>query len=81
MIGRYIITPEIFEILGRIGPGAGGEIQLTDAMRELAKVQSIYGCRFSGERYDVGDKLGFLRLLLCIHWQTRNWDRFPPILK
>lgn len=60
VIGRYIITPEIFEILGRIGPGAGGEIQLTDAMRELAKVQSIYGCRFSGERYDVGDKLGFL---------------------
>lgn len=60
VIGRYIITPELFDILGEIGPGAGGEIQLTDALRELAKSQAIYACPFSGERYDVGDKLGFL---------------------
>lgn len=61
VIGRYIITPEIFEILERIGPGAGGEIQLTDALRELARIQPVYACLFSGERYDVGDKLGFLQ--------------------
>ena len=61
VIGRYIITPEIFEILGKTGPGAGGEIQLTDALRELARIQPIYACLFSGERYDVGDKLGFLQ--------------------
>ncbi len=60
VIGRYIITPEVFEILGRIEPGAGGEIQLTDALKELAKTQSVYACLFSGKRYDVGDKLGFL---------------------
>jgi len=61
VIGRYIITPEVFEILGKTDPGAGGEIQLTDALRELARVQPIYACLFSGERYDVGDKLGFLQ--------------------
>jgi UTP--glucose-1-phosphate uridylyltransferase len=60
VIGRYIITPEIFEILGRVKPGAGGEIQLTDALGELTKIQPIYACAFTGERYDVGDKLGFL---------------------
>ena len=60
VIGRYIINPEVFEILGRIKPGAGGEIQLTDALGELAKIQPIYACAFTGERYDVGDKLGFL---------------------
>jgi UTP--glucose-1-phosphate uridylyltransferase len=60
VIGRYIITPEIFEILGEIPPGAGGEIQLTDALRELARSQTIYAYQFEGVRYDVGDKLGFL---------------------
>jgi len=60
VIGRYIINPEVFEILGRIKPGAGGEIQLTDALGELVKTQPIYACVFNGERYDVGDKLGFL---------------------
>ncbi|MGB3912640.1 MAG: UTP--glucose-1-phosphate uridylyltransferase GalU [Thermacetogeniaceae bacterium] len=60
VIGRYIINPEVFEILGRTKPGAGGEIQLTDALGELAKTQPIYACAFTGERYDVGDKLGFL---------------------
>lgn len=60
VIGRYIITPEIFEILGEVPPGAGGEIQLTDALRELARSQTIYAYQFEGVRYDVGDKLGFL---------------------
>lgn len=61
IIGRYIIDPEIFDILAGISPGAGGEIQLTDALRELVRSQSIYACLFEGKRYDVGDKLGFLQ--------------------
>lgn len=53
VIGRYIITPEIFDILGDTRPGAGGEIQLTDALRELVKIQKIYAYLFDGVRYDV----------------------------
>jgi len=60
VIGRYILTPEIFAILEKTPPGAGGEIQLTDALRELVKTQPILAYLFEGVRYDVGDKLGFL---------------------
>ena len=58
--GRYILQPEIFEILSRIGKGAGGEIQLTDGMIELARTQGFYGVRFDGRTYDCGSRLGFL---------------------
>lgn len=60
VMGRYIIQPQIFEILEQTKPGVGGEIQLTDALRELCKVQPMYGYEFSGKRYDIGDKMGFL---------------------
>lgn len=60
VLGRYIITPEIFEILEHTKPGKGGEIQLTDALRALGKIQPIYAYNFEGRRYDVGDKEGFL---------------------
>ncbi len=60
VLGRYIINPEIFNILENTSPGAGGEIQLTDALRELARKKPVYGFIFAGRRYDVGDKLGFL---------------------
>lgn len=60
ILGRYIVTPEIFNILENTKPGAGGEIQLTDALKELAKKESIYAFKFEGKRYDVGNKLGFL---------------------
>ncbi len=60
VLGRYVITPEIFEHLERTAPGAGGEIQLTDALRTLAKEQGMYAYDFEGRRYDVGDKQGFL---------------------
>jgi UTP--glucose-1-phosphate uridylyltransferase len=59
--GRYILQPEIFGILQTQGRGAGGEIQLTDAMIGLAKKQKFYGVEFSGERHDCGSKAGFLR--------------------
>lgn len=61
IIGRYILTPGIFPILETQEPGKGGEIQLTDALRTLAKTESIFGCRFEGVRHDCGDKLGFLK--------------------
>lgn len=60
ILGRYIITPEIFNILENQEPGKGGEIQLTDALQTLAIKESIYAYNFEGRRYDVGDKLGFL---------------------
>ena len=60
ILGRYIITPSIFEILERTKPGKGGEIQLTDALLELMSEEAIYAYNFEGIRYDVGDKLGFL---------------------
>lgn len=61
IIGRYILTPEIFDALEHTSPGSGGEIQLTDGLRGLlASGQKIYGYRFDGRRYDAGDKLGFL---------------------
>jgi UTP--glucose-1-phosphate uridylyltransferase len=59
--GRYILQPEIFKILQSLEHGAGGEIQLTDAMISLAKKQKFYGVEFKGERHDCGSKAGFLR--------------------
>lgn len=60
VLGRYVITPEIFKILEQTAPGRGGEIQLTDALKVLAKEQSMYAYDFVGRRYDVGDKQGYL---------------------
>lgn len=60
IIGRYILTPDIFEEIERTEPGAGGEIQITDAMRALLKKREFYAVRFDGTRHDAGDKLGFL---------------------
>lgn len=61
IIGRYILTPAIFEVLDETPLGAGGELQLTDAMRLLLKQEKIYGYRYEGRRHDAGDKLGFLK--------------------
>lgn len=60
ILGRYIITPRIFDILDETKPGKGNEIQLTDALLELLKNEEIYAYDFEGKRYDAGDKLGFL---------------------
>lgn len=60
ILGRYIITPGMFDILSDTKPGKGGEIQLTDALKELAKIEDLYAYSFEGRRYDAGDKRGFL---------------------
>ncbi len=61
ILGRYIITPEIFNILEQTKPGKGGEIQLTDALKTLISKEEMYAYVFEGRRHDVGDKLGFLQ--------------------
>ena len=61
ILGRYIITPQIFDILSETKPGKGGEIQLTDALQTLIENEAMYAYNFEGRRYDVGDKLGFLQ--------------------
>jgi UTP--glucose-1-phosphate uridylyltransferase len=61
IIGRYILTSDIFAMLEDIGPGKGGEIQLTDALYGLLKKRQIYGYLFTGKRYDAGDKVGYLK--------------------
>ncbi|MFD0897653.1 UTP--glucose-1-phosphate uridylyltransferase GalU [Loigolactobacillus binensis] len=61
IIGRYLLTPEIFDILDQQKPGAGGEIQLTDAIDELNKIQRVFAHEFKGDRYDVGNKFGYVQ--------------------
>jgi UTP--glucose-1-phosphate uridylyltransferase len=61
IIGRYVLTPAIFETISEIQPGAGGELQLTDGIRNLLKREKVYGFVFDGKRHDTGDKLGFLK--------------------
>lgn len=61
VLGRYVLTPEIFELLETQGKGAGGEIQLTDAIKRLMDRQAVYAYDFEGVRYDVGDKFGFIK--------------------
>jgi len=61
IIGRYVLRPEIFKILQDLPPGRGGEIQLTDGLAQLVRERKIFGCEFVGERYDIGDKFGFVR--------------------
>lgn len=61
ILGRYIINPAIFEILEHTQPGKGGEIQLTDGLKTLSQKEAMYAYNFVGKRYDVGDKIGFLK--------------------
>ena len=61
IIGRYILTSDIFDVLESAAPGKGGEIQLTDALYRLLKKRQIYGFLFTGKRYDAGDKVGYLK--------------------
>ena len=65
IVGRYILTPEIFEILERTPPGKGNEIQLTDALEMLGRQQPIFACQFEGTRYDTGTPIGWLRAVVA----------------
>jgi len=61
IIGRYILTPRIFQMIEGVKPGTGGELQLTDAIKALLEYEKVYGFRYEGKRHDAGDKLGFLK--------------------
>ena len=76
VLGRYVITPQIFSILENTLPGKGGEIQLTDALRVLAHREPVYAYDFEGIRYDVGDKLGFLKA--TVEYALRRPDLGAP---
>jgi UTP--glucose-1-phosphate uridylyltransferase len=76
IIGRYVLTPDIFDSLQSIDPGSGGEIQLTDAIRHLGRSRPIYAYRFEGTRYDAGDKLGFLKA--TVEYALRRHDLGGP---
>ncbi len=72
IIGRYVLTPDIFGVLQKSRPGKGGEIQLTDAIRVLLKTRPVYGVLFKGKRYDAGDKLGYLKA--TVDFALKNAD-------
>ncbi|WP_313990376.1 UTP--glucose-1-phosphate uridylyltransferase GalU [uncultured Selenomonas sp.] len=76
VLGRYIINPGIFAILGDTQPGKGGEIQLTDALKVLAQREEVYAYDFAGKRYDLGDKLGFLEA--TVEFALRRADLGAP---
>jgi UTP--glucose-1-phosphate uridylyltransferase len=72
IMGRYILTPEIFDILDKTPSGAGDEIQLTDAIKELNKMQSVLAYNFQGKRYDIGDKIGFIKATIDFALQRED---------
>ena len=77
VIGRYILTPTVFETLSDIKAGAGGELQLTDGLRQLLKKEKIYGYVFEGKRHDTGDKLGFLKA--TVEFALKRQDLGGPL--
>ncbi len=82
VIGRYILIPEIFELLEKTVPGKGNEIQLTDALKELAKIRNMYGYVIQGNRYDAGDKLGFLKATVRMGLKNKDLgEEFKTYLK
>ncbi len=86
IIGRYILTPRIFEMIEKVKPGAGGELQLTDAIKALLQYEKVYGFHYEGKRHDAGDKLGFLKATVELALKRedlgpdfREWLRQFPI--
>ncbi len=74
IVGRYLLPPQIFSILETLPPGSAGEIQLSDALCQLAKEEKVYGFEFEGTRYDTGDKLGFLKANLAYGLKSENFN-------
>ncbi|HEY8444652.1 MAG TPA: UTP--glucose-1-phosphate uridylyltransferase GalU [Bacilli bacterium] len=82
VLGRYVLTPEIFPLLETQAPGSGGEIQLTDAIKRLIATQKVYAFNFDGRRYDVGNKLGYLEATIDFALEREDLrDEFLEMLK
>ena len=82
ILGRVLLTPDVFDIIDNLTPGAGGEIQLTDAMAKMARENGVYALEFEGERYDMGSKFGFLKANITrglLHPETK--DQLREFLK
>ena len=77
VIGRYILTPAVFDALSNITPGSGGELQLTDGLRQLLKKEKMYSYVFQGKRHDTGDKLGFLKA--TVEFALKRSDLGEPL--
>ena len=82
IIGRYILRPEVFAILEKLPAGKGGEIQLTDGLAQLVRERKVFGCEFEGDRYDIGDKFGFVRATVAYALKRQDLkDRVIDYLK
>jgi UTP--glucose-1-phosphate uridylyltransferase len=79
IIGRYVLSPTVFDVLRRTAPGRGGEIQLTDALQELGGLEPLHGVVFRGRRYDTGDRLDYLKTVIRL--ASERDDLGPPLLE
>jgi len=82
IVGRYVLTPRVFDLLEQTKPGAGGEIQLTDGIKALLKEENVFGYTFEGKRFDAGDKFGMLQATVEFALKRPEFaDRFREYLK
>ena len=81
VLGRYILTPKIFDVLEQTSRGAGGEIQLTDAIRTLSKEQPVFGYQFEGTRHDAGTRIGWLKANVAIALESDDADEFRAYIR
>jgi len=81
IIGRYILTPEIFDYIEELKPGHGGEMQLTDALKVMSMEKTVYGMIFKGRRYDIGDKTEWLKANIELAMENKDFKKFKEWLK
>jgi len=81
VLGRYVLTPKIFEVLEQTPRGAGGEIQLTDAIRALSGEQPVFGYQFEGTRHDAGTRIGWLKANVALALESDDADEFRAYIR
>ena len=81
VLGRYVLTPKIFDVLEQTTRGAGGEIQLTDAIRSLIQEQPVFGYQFDGTRHDAGTRLGWLKANVAVALESEDADEFRAYIR
>jgi UTP--glucose-1-phosphate uridylyltransferase len=81
VLGRYVLTPKIFDMLEQTPRGAGGEIQLTDAIKMLMQEQPVFGYQFEGERHDAGTRIGWLKASVALALESEDADEFRAYIR
>ena len=81
MLGRYVLSPKIFDILESTQRGAGGEIQLTDAIRDLSHEQPVFGYQFAGVRHDAGTRIGWLQANIAMSLESDDADELRAFVR